>query len=135
MTAGAGQSPGARAAGSLLARKEELAQAITGALYEAQPGLAARYGDAGRAKCLQDMRYTLEHLAPAVALGETALFARYAAWLGQLLGARGIPLDDVRASLTATERVLAVRLAPDECAAIAGSLRAAMGTLSAAGAE
>ena len=131
MTTGS-RSPADRASDSLLARKEELALAITDALYAAHPRLTTRYGPAGREKCLQDMRYTLEHLAPAVALAEPVLFVRYVDWLVSMLEARNVPSDDVRASLEATSDVLAGRLPPDEHLAVAGSLRAALGSMTAA---
>lgn len=125
----AGRTFAARAADSLLARKEELALAVTEALYEAHPDFGPRYGAAGRVKCLQDMRYTLEHLAPAVALAEPVLFVRYVDWLVELLRPRGIPSDHVRGSLEAMAAVLAARLAPDEYAAASAGLHAALATL------
>jgi hypothetical protein len=86
------------AAESLLTRKEELAHAITGALYREMPELLEKYGQRGRGKCLEDMRYNLEHLAPAVALGEPALFSRYVAWLRDMLHSRGVPAREVGAA-------------------------------------
>lgn len=120
----------ARAADTLLARKDEIAETVTESVYAARPDLLARYGAAGRAKCVQDMRYTVEHLAPAVALGEPALFTRYVAWLVDLLAARAIPADDVRTSLQAMEAALATCLAREESEAAAHSVRAALATLS-----
>ena len=79
------------ASDSLIERKEELARAVTDALYARQPALLVRHGEAGRIKCQQDMRYNLEHLAPAVALQDPALFGRYIQWLVRMLGARGLP--------------------------------------------
>ena len=76
---------GERAGARLVGEKEGLARAITDALYRERPDLQAKYGDAGRAKCLQDMRYNLEHLAPAVALDDPPMFAGYARWLLGLL--------------------------------------------------
>ena len=55
-----------RAAGQLLAEKELLAESVTRSLYEEMPELSTRYGPAGREKCLQDLRFTIEHLIPAV---------------------------------------------------------------------
>jgi hypothetical protein len=74
-------SAGERCAARLLAEKEGLALAIADALYRERPELAAKYGETGRAKCVQDMRYNLEHLAPAVALDDPSMFAGYARWL------------------------------------------------------
>ena len=89
-----------------------------------------RFGEGGRAKCLQDMHYCLEHLAPAVALDDPALFARYVVWLKNLLAARGIGSDDVRRSLEATEAVLAELLRPDEAVGVLSCLRAGLASLS-----
>ena len=119
----------AQATESLLARKEEFALAITAALYDARPDLVSRYGSAGREKCLQDMRHSLEHLAPAVALAKPVLFERYVSWLVDLLRPRGIPSGHVRASIEAMAAVLAARMAPDEHAAVSESLRAALAVL------
>ncbi len=119
-----------RASESLLARKDELARAITAALYEARPDMLATYGETGRAKCLQDMHYNLEHLAAAVAVGAPSLFVRYVDWLVSLLRARGIPPDDVQASLVATQAVVDARLALDERNAVGPSLRAGLAVLS-----
>lgn len=113
----------------LLARKEELAGAITEALYAEMPDLMEKYGESGRAKCLQDMRYNLEHLAPAVALGEPALFARYVAWLRDMLRARGIPTGEVRRSLELTQDIVRDRLAPEQAARVAESLTAGLNAL------
>lgn len=121
-----------RTAASLLDRKEELARAITDALYEAHPDLGPRYGATGRVKCLQDTHHTLEHLAPAVALGDPALFVQYVHWLVDLLRPRGIPLDHVRGSIAAMIAVLGTRLDPAEYAVASVSLDAALGALHAA---
>lgn len=119
-----------RTADMLLERKDELARAITDAMYGVDPTLMARYGEAGRMKCLQDMRYSLEHLAPAVALDDPSLFARYVTWLEGLLAARGVGSDDVRQSLEATRSTLHDRLLPDEAARALPSLEAGLAALS-----
>lgn len=120
----------ARASEALLARKDELAVAITDAVYAARPELRERYGEIGVTKCREDMRYTIEHLAPAVALGEPELFVRYIAWLIDLLRARSISPDDVRLSLDAVAGVLAARLPRDEFDEAVKSLRAALASVS-----
>jgi MerR family transcriptional regulator, light-induced transcriptional regulator len=129
----AAESLGELACESLLERQEELARAITGALYEEMPELMERYGERGHAKCLQDMRYNLEHLAAAVALGEPGVFARYVVWLRDLLHARGIPATEVRRSLELTEQVTRTRLSGPEADAVARVLAAGLEVLAAAG--
>ena len=115
-----------RCAARLIAEKDALALAIADALYRERPDLAAKYGEAGRAKCVQDMRYNVEHLAPSVALGEPAMFGGYARWLVSLLTARGIPKDDVERSIVLTRAEIGGRFPPDEAAAATPALDAAM---------
>jgi hypothetical protein len=124
---GSSESP---ASDSLLDRKDELADAITEVLYHRDPSLTQRFGESGRAKCRQDMRYSLEHLAPAVALHDTSLFARYVTWLESMLAARGVGSGDVRRSLEATQHVLSERLSPDEAAQVIPSVQAGLNALS-----
>ena len=119
-----------RASDSILAGEHELAREITDAIYAADPALLERFGEAGRAKCLQDMHYCLEHLAPAVAMDDASLFARYVTWLEGLLAARGIGSRDVRRSLEATGAVLGERLRPDESACALRCLQAGLASLS-----
>ena len=64
-----------RAAAELVARKTTLAQTATDALYADMPELTDRYGAAGRERCLEDIRYTIDHLIPAVDLAQPSLFA------------------------------------------------------------
>ena len=118
------------ASNSLLDRKGEFADAITEAMYRDDPSLVLRFGEAGRAKCRQDMHYSLEHLAPAVALDDPSLFSRYVRWLKDMLGARGVGSDDVRRSLEATERVVRERLPSDQAARVLPSIRAGLAVLS-----
>lgn len=114
---------------ALLERKEELARTITERLYQARPELADKYGERGRARCLEDMRYNLEHLAPAVALEEATLFARYVVWLRDLLQSRGVPVDDVRDSLQITAAVALEVLPREQGEAVAEMVRAGIRAL------
>jgi hypothetical protein len=122
-------TPAARAAARLLEEKGALARAITEAMYVARPTLAERYGNRGRERCLEDMHFTLEHLIPAVDLGEPALFVSYARWLDGLLRARNVDADDVRLSLTTTAVVIEERLSADEAEAVVAVVRAGLDAL------
>ena len=115
-----------RAAGQLLAEKELLAESVTRALYEEMPELAGRYGPVGREKCLQDLRFTIEHLIPAVDLGQPEMFASYVRWLDDLLRARNVSTGEVVRSLELVERIVRERLAADEAEAISRSIRAGL---------
>jgi hypothetical protein len=123
-------SAGERCAARLIAEKDGLALAIADALYKERPDLTAKYGEAGRAKCVQDMRYNVEHLAPAVALEDPSMFAGYARWLASLLTARGIPAGEIERSIALTRTEISSRFPADEAAAALPALDAAMAVLS-----
>ena len=120
-----------RAAGQLLAEKELLAESVTRALYDEMPELTVRYGPSGREKCLQDLRFTIEHLIPAVDLGQPEMFASYVQWLDDLLRARNVPTREVVRSLELTERIVRERLALDEAETISRCIRAGLERLQA----
>lgn len=129
----AGVSPGARAAAALLEQKETVARSVTGLLYAEMPWLVDRYGERGRQKCLQDMRYNLEHLAPAVELEAPAMFARYAAWCDGVLRSRGVSTEELARSLVLMESDVAARLPPEQADAVAACLRAGVAALGGGG--
>jgi hypothetical protein len=90
---------GRAAAERLLHDKETLARSVTAALYLEFPDLIRKHGERGRAKCLQDMHYNIEHLIPAVDLQQPAMFSQYVLWLDGMLRARGVATRDVRRCL------------------------------------
>ena len=120
---------GLRASDYILSHKETLARAITTTMYASDESLLKRFGEAGRLKCLQDMHYCLEHLAPAVALHDPAVFARYVSWLEALLAARGIGSRDVRLSLEAARSELGHRLPPEESMGVLDCIQAGLDSL------
>lgn len=89
------ETTGTRAARLLMQDRETLANAVTEALYRESPRLLEQHGERGRAHCLQDMHYSIDHLIPAVDLGDASLFTHYAEWLDDLLRARNVPTRDV----------------------------------------
>ncbi|HEX2209413.1 MAG TPA: hypothetical protein VHG93_17175 [Longimicrobium sp.] len=117
-------STGARAAAALLDQKETIARSVTGLLYAEMPWLVDKYGERGRLKCLQDMRYSLEHLAPAVELGEPAMFVRYAQWADGVLRARHVPTGELARSFELMASDVAARLPREEAMAVAACLEA-----------
>ena len=90
--------------------RAQLAEAVTSRQYEAQPELAVRYGEAGRAKCLQDANYHLSYLADAVAASSHALFSDYIGWAKVMLEARGVPAADLSRNLLIMSEVVQERL-------------------------
>lgn len=111
-----------RAAAALLEHKEVIARSVTGLLYAERPWLLDRYGERGREKCLQDMRYNLEHLIPAVELEAPDMFSRYATWCDQLLRARGVQTAELVRTMEIMRADVAARLPADQARAVAGCL-------------
>lgn len=97
------------------AERDALAAAITARHYELQPELSARYGAAGREKCLQDARYHLSFLAEALNASSPALFGAYVSWAKVLLSTRGIPATDLARNLECVREVIEISL-PREAA-------------------
>lgn len=92
------------------AERDALAEAITERHYEAFPELAARYGPAGRAKCVQDARHHLSYLCEAISTSLPSLFADYVAWAKVMLESRGVPASDLARNLEVMRSVLRDRL-------------------------
>lgn len=113
----------------LIAHKSSLAQAITDALYAERPQLLTQYGEIGRVRCLEDMHFNIEHLVPAVALGESQLFARYVVWLRDMLAARNVSVDDVRRSLQLTVTVVQQQLQPADARVVVDVVNAGIAAL------
>jgi hypothetical protein len=125
-------SAAGRAAAALTEQKETIARSVTGLLYAEMPWLHDRYGERGRARCLQDLRYHVEHLVPAVEMEAPGTFAGYAAWCDGVLHARGIPTAELLRCLELMESDVAVRLRGEEAAAAVAALRAGIDALGAA---
>jgi hypothetical protein len=124
-----GVAPAEQASAFLLEEKEPLAREVTARLYAALPGLLDKYGQAGREKCLQDMRYNLEHLAPAVDLEQPEMFAGYVGWVDGLLRSRGVATDELALSLEIMEAVVAERVPAGAAEAVRVCLRAGLAAL------
>ncbi|MDQ3819189.1 MAG: cobalamin-dependent protein [Acidobacteriota bacterium] len=99
--------------------RARLAEAVTVRQYEAQPELAARYGEAGRAKCLQDANYHLSYLADAVAASSLSLFSDYIGWAKVMLNTRGIPAQDLSRNLIIMREVV-LNMLPAEMGRVVG---------------
>lgn len=87
-------------------RRNLLAERLVDRQYALQPELAARYGDAGRQRCLEDASIHLAMLAQSLAVGRAELFVDYIAWARVMLERRGIPADDLARHLAIMRDVL-----------------------------
>lgn len=90
--------------------RDALAEAITARHYELFPELEQRFGQAGRAKCLQDAHYHLSYLSEAISSSLPSLFADYVAWAKVMLESRGVPAADLVRNLEVFRQVLRERL-------------------------
>ena len=107
----------------------EIARVATDLQYKRMPELAARYGEIGREKCLQDARYHLSYLAEAILSESPALFRDYIGWAQQMLGSRNIPAKDLAVNLNCIKEALAQRLPIESFVVAAKYMNAAMNQL------
>jgi len=98
---------------SLRAQEAALAQTLVERQFARSPQLAARYGAAGRRRCLEDASYHLSFLGPALELGHPEMFADYIAWVKVMLAARGIPPEDLANYLSLLRDLLQEELSAD----------------------
>jgi hypothetical protein len=120
-----------RGAALLMRDRDALALAVTTALYAESPRLLEKHGERGREKCLQDMRYNIDHLIPAVDLADGAMFARYVEWLDGLLRARNVATRDVVRCLELLRDHCVDRYPAAESGAIGDIIRAGLGVVTA----
>lgn len=121
---------GASAADLLMQHRETLARHVTDALYLERPELIAKHGERGREKCLQDMRYNIDHLIPAVDLGSADMFTRYVHWLDGMLSARNVATGDVIRCLELLADACMARLPASQATSIVSIIRTGMAGLS-----
>lgn len=100
------------------ARRAELAESIVERQYQAQPDLTVRYGEVGKARCLQDTMHHLSSIAAAIALSAPETFVDYVAWCTTLLATYNIPAADLAMNLICIRDVLGEEL-PGEAGAVA----------------
>lgn len=108
----------ARAAEELRGSAAEIAEQVTDLQYQGDPELAARYGPAGRLRCLEDALSHVGYLAEAVGADSPGLFVHYARWGREVLEGRGVPVSDLVRNLSILAEVVAERL-PGELALLA----------------
>ena len=89
----------------LTARRDEIAAKVVDQHFSGRPHIAARYGDRGRVKCLEDTKYHLSYLNAAVSASSSKLFADYVIWAAIMLESRGVPSKDLEFSLQSLKEV------------------------------
>jgi methanogenic corrinoid protein MtbC1 len=91
-------------------RRAAIAEAVTARHYERFPELLERFGERGRARCLQDAHFHLAYLCEALATSLPSLFADYVAWAKIMLEQRGVTAADLAGNLEVLRETLAAVL-------------------------
>jgi methanogenic corrinoid protein MtbC1 len=108
-----------------LQKLEEVPLRVSDAFYARHAAWAARAGEAGRLRCVEDARFHLSFLAGAVQAGSQELFADYAGWAAAVLEARAIGRDHLAELLGLLGEGLAEELPEEESALVQAYLEAA----------
>ena len=77
--------------------------------WQRHPMVAARYGDKGRQRCVEDMLYTLVYLEAATATGSMELFRHYITWLRSIFICFNIDVDDLIGTLETLQEIFVER--------------------------
>lgn len=107
-----------QAASALERHRRVIADTVTQRHFEAHPGLDARYGAAGRAKCREDTEHHLVYLQQAVAASCPEIFADYTEWAASMLESRGVPEADLTDHLATLAAVLRATLPAEQMTVI-----------------
>ncbi len=97
-------------------QKDDFARLIVDDQWARNPQFQVRYGEAGHAKCVQDVRYNLAYLSQAIMANSPSLFATYIDWVKVLFKGLNIPTRELVDSLEITGDLLQQRF--PEAAAI-----------------
>jgi len=91
---------------ALRTRHDSLAERLVDRQYTLQPDLAARYGDAGRERCLEDAKFHLRMLNESLDAACPECFLDYIAWAKIMLLRRGIAVNDLSQHLGVLHDIL-----------------------------
>ena len=83
----------------LLEEKDRLATSVTKQLYDVHPQWEQRFGEMGRARCMEDTMHHIDYLAEAIRYESQSLFDQYLQWVENVLFARDIDTADLKRSL------------------------------------
>lgn len=116
----------------IAASKNEIAALIVDQHWNQRPDFNSRYGEAGHAKCVQDVSYNLSYLSEAIVSESPPLFEKYLEWVKTLFVGLKIPTGELTESLAITRDVFENRLPPEESRVVAKYLDAGLRCVSTA---
>ncbi len=108
-----------------VALQDAAAQSVTERFYATHGPAYARFGDAGRHSCTEDLLFHLEFLRPVLEFGLLQPMVDYLRWLNSVLLARNIPADHLAQSLDWLGEFFATAMAPEASNTVVLALRAA----------
>jgi len=95
--------------------RASIAEAMVARHWVLRPDFAERYGERGRARCLQDSYYHLDYLAESLELAQPELFWNYLCWARVMLAGRQIPVEDLVVNMECLREAIQLTL-PSELA-------------------
>lgn len=98
------------AANPIAERRDELARAVVDIQFARWPDLYDRYGETGREKCVEDLRFHVLYLAEAVAADSPTLFREYVAWAKILFTNLNLPVEELGQCLEILRDVVVARV-------------------------
>jgi methanogenic corrinoid protein MtbC1 len=82
-----------------LALQGEAVRTVTERFYDRHGAAYARFGEAGRTACQEDLNFHLEFLRPVLEFGLLQPMVDYLIWLSNVLAARSVPTEHLAQSL------------------------------------
>lgn len=99
-------------AGSIAAKKYQLADWVSRHCFEERPELKAKWGEIGFRRCAEDTAFHFSYLAEAVRFDFPILFTHYVGWTKILLSSLRIDTNDVEYNLGLLCPALKILLSP-----------------------
>ena len=93
---------------------EKLTLEVVERQYALQPDLIQRFGEIGRVRTIEDVRYHLQYLSETIRVDSLRLFGEYIAWAKIVLVRLGVPVDDLIINLNIIQDVLEANLTPEQ---------------------
>jgi len=105
--------------------RRQIAEKVTAESFRLHPDWAARYGDRGRSRGIEDAIYHQDFLCAAIETGNPKVFGDYLRWAAGVLEARGIAPGFLHENVEQISRDLQSRVSSSLALEVAGFIRSA----------